>query len=431
MLLRVVAVVALAISVFVQDASHTAAVSSEHFEVRYRPGSKAGAFVEREAAHAERDLAEICKALEIELAGRYRLFLYDDVEDLSRTTGTSGNAGFSAGDASHVPVSNDQTRFHELVHIVAYDRIKRSGDEPRNLFFAEGLSNAMLVFVHGVHVHSVARYYLDERVLPPLTEMTGAADFYAWLGAHPGFNAYDVAGSYMRFLLDTYGAKKTARYYGGASASSAFGVDAARVEKAWRDALARYELRPEVRALLAERHGESARIAAELARPAGLPDELLGKPSDWRSLAAQELRPHNGAEWKRKGDSLVGRSDEQAWSVCELGSELFGDCAVRATIHTPAPIPIQLRLGPGNQAMLVNGTFLYRGELPVASSQLASMGAGRTQTDFVLVRRAGQIEIWIDGRRCLTSAADATPSAVGLAFHGGEVRFEDVRVRKL
>ena len=52
-------------------------------------------------------------------------------------------------------------------------------------------------------------------------------------------------------------------------------------------------------------------------------------------------------------------------------------------------------------------------------------------TFLVLVRRAGKVEVWIDGRRCLVAEADPTPSPVGLGFHQGEVRFEDVRVRKL
>ncbi len=412
-----------------QEDSLTGELKTEHFVVRYRPGSKAGAFVEREAAQAERDLADICSKLKLDVKGRYQLFLYDDLDDLSKTTQVSGTGGFSAGDSSHVPVQNDQTRYHELVHIIAHDRLAKSGDEERSLFFAEGLANALLVYVHGVHVHSVARYYLDEKVLPPLAEMTGTADFYAWLGARPGFNAYDVAGSYLRFLLDTYGPTKTARYYGGASTAAAFGTDPARIEKAWREALAKYELRPEVRALHVERLGDSVKLLVELARPAGLPAELLGKPTDWKSLLGEKLRPANSASWTRQASGIVGKSEEGTWSVCELGSELYADCAVLAKIHTPSPTPIQIRLGAGNQAMLVNGTFLYRGEESVAHSSLASMKEG--VTELVLVRRAGEIEIWVDGRRCVTTKSDPAPSAVGVAFHRGEVRFEDVRVRKL
>jgi hypothetical protein len=430
MLRTLLAVLTLACAALAQDSTHTAALATEHFEVRYRPGSKAGALVEREAWRAERDLAEICAALGLGVAGRYRLFLYDDLEDLALTTGVGGTGGFSAGDASHVPVDNDQTRFHELVHIVAHDRVAEAGGEPRSLFFAEGLSNALLVFVHGVHVHAVARYYLDERALPPLKELTEASDFYAWLGARPGFNAYDVAGSFLRYLLDTHGAKKTLRYYGGASSSAAFGSDLAKLERAWLEALRRFELRPEVRALLVERHGASARLMLDLARPPGLPPELLGAPKDWSSLLDQALHPQNGAEWKRERDGIVGKSSAGEWSICELGSELFGDCAIRATIHTPQPSPLLVRLSAANQGLLVNGTFVYRNGESHAHSPLASMDGARRRTDFVLTRRAGVLEVWIDERRVLSTDAENTPATVGIGFHQGEVRFEDVRVRR-
>ncbi|MCK6445616.1 MAG: hypothetical protein L6Q99_04425 [Planctomycetes bacterium] len=411
--------------------THTATLATKHFDVRYEPGSRAGAFVEREAARAERDHAEICEALGVEPKGRYQLFLYDDVADLSATTGTSGTGGFSSGDQSHIPVNDDQTRFHELVHVIAYGRLQKAGNEPRNLFFAEGLANALLEHVHGVHVHAVARFYLDRKVLPPLAEMAGAADFYAWLGARPGFNAYDVAGSYLRFLLDTYGTKKTTRYYMGATASVAFGVDEPKVEKAWREALARFELRPEVAALLEERHGGSVTMMLDLARPPGLPPELLGSPKDWKSLLDQALAPQNGAEWKRVKDGIVGKSALAEWSICELGTELYGDCVVRAKIHTSQPSPLMLRLGAANQALLVNGTFVYRNGESHAFSQLASMNETRRLTDFVFVRRAGQLEIWIDERRVLATDAETTPTTIGIGFHQGEVRFEDVRVRRL
>ncbi len=431
MLRTLVVLLSLACAALAQDSSHTASLATKHFDVRYRPMSRAGAFVEREAARAERDHAEICAALGLELKGRYQLFLYDDVEDLSATTGTIGNAGFSAGDASHIPVNNDQTRFHELVHIIAYGRFEKAGDEPRNLFFAEGLANALLEHVHGVPVHSVARFYLDRGALPVLAEMTGASDFYGWLGARPGFNAYDVAGSYLRYLLDTYGAKKTTRYYMGASANAAFGQDEDRLEKKWREALARFELRPEVAALLDERHGASVSWMLDLARPAGLPPDLLGEPEDWISLLDQSLHAQNGAQWTRVRDGIVGKSALGEWSICELGSQLFGDCAIRATIHTAQPSPLMVRLSPANQGLLVNGTFLYRNGEPHAYSPLASMDGARRRTDFLLVRRSGLIEIWIDERRVLSTDADPTQSTVGIGFHQGEVRFEDVRVRRL
>jgi hypothetical protein len=58
------------------------------------------------------------------------------------------------------------------------------------------------------------------------------------------------------------------------------------------------------------------------------------------------------------------------------------------------------------------------------------MNANRKTTDFVLVRRHGKIQIWIDGRKVLTTSADPTPKPPGIGFHGGRVVFENVRVRE-
>ncbi|MFQ5507427.1 MAG: hypothetical protein ACE5F1_21905, partial [Planctomycetota bacterium] len=359
------------------------------------------------------------------------LYLYDDVEDLTKTSGVGGTAGFSAGNASHIPHDNDQTRYHEMVHIVAYNLLPRSGSEKRNLFFAEGLANACLEFVHGVPVHAVASFYRTKGVLPELGEMLHTEDFYAWLGARPGFNAYDVGGSLFRFLLDHHGAARTTRYYTGASARKAFGVSEKKIEKKWHEALDRFTMRPALMKLLEERHGASVRMLEARNAPAGLPAAILGKPRDWKSLMKARLIPQNSAKWLRRGKSIIGASSEAVWSVCELGEKSYGDCVVRARIKTEKSTPIQVRLGEGNQGMLVNGTFLYRGEKPVAHSPLASMSSLRKTTDFVLVRSAGKIEIWIDGRKALSTSADSSPARVGIAFHQGRVVFEEVRVREL
>lgn len=58
---------------------------------------------------------------------RATLYLYDGVPELWAITGRTGVGGYSAIDASHVPFDNDQTRFHEMVHIVAY-RLPKSGE---------------------------------------------------------------------------------------------------------------------------------------------------------------------------------------------------------------------------------------------------------------------------------------------------------------
>jgi hypothetical protein len=109
------------------ETSHTKSVKTEHFEVRYRPGSRAGARAEEIADDLEHDLARIGRTLAIEPKGRWKALVYDDVEELALVTGTTGNCGFATGDTIHLPHDVAQTRLHELVHVVAVTALDGQG----------------------------------------------------------------------------------------------------------------------------------------------------------------------------------------------------------------------------------------------------------------------------------------------------------------
>ena len=411
------------------EVTHKGVVKTKRFEIRFRAGSRAAADADRQAVAAERDLDRIAAALETTPKGPYVLWIYDDPWELQQATGTQGNAGFSHGNASHVPFDNDQTRLHELVHIVAYEW-PASGSEARNLFLVEGLANAVLEFVHGVHVHAVAAHYQRAGKLPPLSEMTEVPDFYAWLRAHPGFNAYDVAGSWMRFLLDVHGIPKSKRYYTGTPAKSAFGKDIGTLEKAWRAMLEAYPMRPEVETLLTQRDGKEA---AFVPFAEGVPPALLGTPQDWVSILGRDLVPEAADRWRREGDALVGTNPADEWTACGLGTERLQDCVVRAKVATTGYTPVQVRFGPANQVMFVApGTFLFRGEQPVASDPAVNMPLGSTTFELVIARTGRTFRVWVDGRRALETDAGAEgPLPVGVGMHKGSAVFHDVRVRRL
>jgi hypothetical protein len=407
------------------DSVLTGVERTDHFDIRFRPGSRAAASVERTAVMAERDFARISSALKLKPEGRFVLYLYDDVAQLARITGTTGNGGFSAGNQSHIPFDNDQTRLHEMVHILAV-QIPKAGDEPRSLFFAEGLANAVLEFVDGVPVHAVAAFHRKRGELPPLAELAGAKDFYGWLRAHPGFDAYDVGASWFRHLLDTFGPEKVKRYYAGLPAAKAFGADEASLEAAWHRALDAYALRPEVETLLRQRAGEAVAFAADEAGFA----EVLGRLEEWTSLDAAEVRPGDAAAWTRKDGALEGRGDGGSWRVCELGTGKHGDCAVRATVAMPSDCgAIQVRLGDGCQAMLVaNGAFVWRDAGGTARNPAVRL-PGRSKVDLLLVRRGGKAEVWVDGRLAVGGPCGADPAPVGVGFVNGTAVFSEVRVR--
>ncbi|MEN8150301.1 MAG: hypothetical protein ABFS86_10785 [Planctomycetota bacterium] len=411
----------LSVGVAEEEGALAGIFETKHFDVKYHPGSRAGAAVERDSAHAERDFADICRKLEFTPDGRFQLCLYDDVADLQKRTGLAVG-GFTSGRETHVPHGNDQTRYHELVHLVS-GQLPHTGSEAKSRFLTEGLANALLEYVHGIPVRAVGKYYLDRAELPALGTLVGG-DFYAWQKAHPKMNGYDIAGSYVRFLLDEYGMTKVKRHYTGTPAKKVFGVDLRALEKAWRADLDEYVLRPEVKLLLADRHGH----------PRPLPAEIVGKPEDWRSLIDAKLRPEQVGQWKRAEGKITAThpKGQATWSVCELGEEKFGDCAVRVRIRTRGiGAGVQVRLGKGACGMVVgNGTFIYRNDQPAAAP-----GAKRVppvgEIEIVVVRRGTRMQVWVDGGKQVEADVDGSPQPVGIAVHTGTADFLKVEVRTL
>ncbi|HEX5138680.1 MAG TPA: hypothetical protein VFY93_17040 [Planctomycetota bacterium] len=412
------------------ELTHTGVLKTATFDARYRPGSRAGAAAERDGAAAERDFKDICGKLAFQPDVRFTLWLYDDVPELQAITGNRMAGAYSAGRDSHLPFGDDQTRYHEMVHLVAAC-LPKSGDEARGMFLAEGLANALLEYVHGVHVHAVARFYRTRKELPPLATFLDA-DFYAWLRAHPGFNAYDVAGSFVRHLIDAHGIEAVKRYYTGMSAKEAFGADERALESAWQKAIDAFVLRPEVETLLRQRAGEAAKFDVYALDPdARIPPAILGKPGDWKALAGEKLHPRDEIAWKGEGEATVASGAGDQWHVCVLGSRKYKDCAVRARIVTEdIRGGIQLQLGGGCCALLVgNGTFVYRNGAGTAMSTARTV-TPTGEVDLMLVRRGGRMEVWVDGFRLAEGPVDGEAAPVGIGFHTGAVRFENVRVRE-
>lgn len=412
-----------------QQSPLTGVERTAHFDVRFRPGSRAEASVDRVAALVEGDLARILGALGLEdFPHRIELFLYDDVGELQRITGVQAS-GYSVPLQSHVPHDNDQTRVHELVHVIA-EKFTETGDEPRNLFFAEGLANAVLVFVSGVHVDAVAAFHRRRGDLPGMAEMHAVEDFYAWLGKHPHVNSYDVAGSWMRFLLDRHGAAAVRRYYRGVPPAEAFGVGLDALERAWHEHLDAVELRPGVLALLQQRHG---RTAAE--RNPGeqtLDADVLGPESEWKRLGPDALAKDAAAAFDRAGRELRldGEPNEGDWCTARLGDDVR-DGMVRCTF-TPGRgcFGVKLQFGEDCQALVLRGqgAFVYTRRGGVAHDGALGLGDGPVQ--LVLRRRAGRATVWIDGKLALDVDIGDETAPVGVGCVGGPARARNVAVRR-
>lgn len=395
--------------------THTGKLKTTHLEIRFRPGSRAAAAAPRAAAMAERDLAALCKALEVENDGSYRLFLYDDSAELAALTGVKGVGAFASGRDVHLPFGNDQTRTHEFAHVVTA-RLPKSGDEARNMAFPDGIANALLQYVHGVHVHAVAKYYKERRKLPKLKELLTVADFYGWLAKRPRFNGYDVAASWFRFLLDNYGVEKVKLYYTGTPAEKAFGKKLTELEKAWRAMLDGYELAPEVELLLRRRHGEEVRFDVFALDPfARLPEKVRGKDKEWKTLTAKPLK-----------------SATPNWVWQDLGRGKFKHGVLEAVLKPSAGAAgVAIRFGDRCEALVVRpGVFLFAQGAALASSPDVRLGM-RTELHVALVRRGGEVEIWVDGFRIVTGRAASGDALPGVGIAGGTLEIARIRVRKL
>lgn len=162
-----------------------------------------------------------------------------------------------------------------------------------------------------------------------------------------------------------------------------------------------------------------------------LPDDLRGAPADWSTLADAAMPADAAAKWKRGKDGVTGTNPAAEWSVCELGTVVYGDCAIRARVTTAARCDIRVQAGKLNAATVAeNGTFLHRGTAAVGASSSVAMTGERRETDLLLVRRGGRLEVWVDGAKVLAGRDVPGDARPGIGVANGTATFTDVRVRR-
>ncbi|MEM6672694.1 MAG: hypothetical protein AAF726_07600 [Planctomycetota bacterium] len=415
---------------------HSGKESTEHFVIRYRPGSRAGAAVDRTAHMVELEYAEIVEKLALE--GRvdesepFEIYLYDDVGELQEISGVKGAGGFATGREVHIPWDNDQTRKHEIVHI-AVAAMESKGDERRNMFFADGLANAVLEYVHGIPVHSVAAYERKRGSLPTLEELTSHPDFYAYLRENPGLNGYDVGGSYFLYLLRTYGPRKVMDYYHGKPIKKALGRSLAKIEKSWHEHLDAFPVRPELETLLMQRRGDGGEFTEFGPPEKNMPADVLGDPKDRTSVLADVVATDEVGTWKLEKDAARGSNPSGGdWSHVEVSGPKRGDCVLRMRAKTGSSCwGLKLRYGAGCEAILLGqGAFIYTPEGGIAHTDRVRL-KGDTEVEIVLRVRRGRAEMYVDGALVLEAELQLEPSQIGFGLVGGEATIREFEVRDL
>jgi hypothetical protein len=228
-----------------------ASTRTAHGEIRFRTGA-ARENVDQVSGLVERELVRICRLLEVSSEVHYTVLLFDDAAAMCATLNLPEYIGGICSGATLVTTfNNDQGTTHELAHLVANVQIGPAG----SAFLAEGLADALLKLTHGFPIHASVKYHHVRGRLPPLIEIMNAPDLAAWGEAHPQApHSYNIAASWMRFLLETRGAARLKRYYRGGTVDDVFGVEQATLERQWHAALDQFNLRPEQEAVLASRN---------------------------------------------------------------------------------------------------------------------------------------------------------------------------------
>ena len=180
---------------------------SDHFVVYFHRGTLAERELREIVREREGAYAEVVRVLGVEPPHKVRLFLFPSPREKTFYTGHIG-AGAAWG-LTMMEVYNEEIKVephHELTHIIA----SLVNPSPPALL-SEGLAVSVAPYWNGRHVDEWVRLYEERGELIPLTTLL------AFTEIGPPDTAPDVsypeAGSFVRFLVERFGARKFRELY--------------------------------------------------------------------------------------------------------------------------------------------------------------------------------------------------------------------------
>ena len=361
--------------------------------------------------------ARLEKSLQMKYSGRAHVFLYVDGEDMKRRTGTTGGVvAFSTGTVSvHQP--HDFRGVHEFVHLWALQFPRPADASGPDLFTTEGLATILAESDEGVPIQAWAAAYSRANVLPAsLVDLRRTFTE----GCPPGVHPYHVAGSFVGFLLDRFGIEKVKRWYvDSTEAHEYFGVGFARLEREWREWVAKAPLDP-----AHEKH---------VRRKLGL--ELEPMPAAWatapgsalfdgKSLAG--LAPEEAAKWSVKEGVLVGTNDDP-WTHLATAKSFGTRSGVRARLRLVRGNAIKLRLCGSKEAIFATWSSYATAGAGFVGNDRVKIPTGKW-VDLVVVNDGGRARVSLDGTGVFDSAgiwSDATEGSLAIGVERGQVEIKE------
>jgi hypothetical protein len=230
--------------------------------------------------------------------------------------------------------------FHEVVHVVAGNTASgpfRVGGQLGGYLPDPSLIEGVAVAVawgerDGLTPHQWARAMVELELMPPLDDVFGLS----FLGQPPS-NAYTIAGSFIRFVLDEHGATVVRDAYREGDIAAAASVPLDELERGWRAHLDGVDLPAEALALARVRFERASIFSAvcphEVARLHQRLAEDLAAGDAMRAIttceALLEIDPND-----------VGARARYAGALARVGREAEAEATLDALkADPPAPAP--------------------------------------------------------------------------------------------
>jgi len=227
---------------------------TEHFDIYYPIASPIAEGIDRIAADHEFRYAQVTRDLGATSSGRIHSYYFQSSEDKHRWMGAR-RVHMAKPWRREIYVSDQEFPHevirHEIAHAVASSfgsplfRVSADTILGLPLAFNPGMIEGLAVaadwpnhFRQSLTPHESVKAMVELGVAPPLDRVL-SSQFFAYSGAR----SYTTAGSFVRFLLDTYGSQPVrALYRSGGDFAAVFGRSQESLVVEWKQMLSTLEL---------------------------------------------------------------------------------------------------------------------------------------------------------------------------------------------
>jgi len=206
---------------------------TEHFVIRYTPGSYAELFAQAVARDAEWHHHRICRDWGIQPEAPTRLYLFRSRDEIERFTDHRSALVILRRVYIGYWAALESTLSHELVHALHIEL----SPTPRVLLSRGMLEGLAMAWEHD-YAHSPAAHRIEAAALAGGT--LPAAQTFMALGGFEDVdegNAYQAAGSFIGFLVQRHGFEKLRQVQRTMDFEAAYGQDLQALDAQWRSFL--------------------------------------------------------------------------------------------------------------------------------------------------------------------------------------------------